>query len=261
MHPLSDSTTFFVPADHPLRAIWSRTDSILLIFAGAAAEFALNKAVDWLYFTGRLPADPIGRLFSTVGYARQIIFADTVTAHAAIDQITRIHQGVEKARGSRIPDWAYRDVLYMLVHYSLATAGVLQRPLRPEEKEAIYQVFLRMGQRMQIPELPLTYQDWQLSYAQHLQNDLACSDFTRDLFLQYRKHLGPWRYRLLLLTQKLVVPGHVRQLLGWKPFSPLQPLMPLYRLTRGTPLEKMLRYCLIPARYRRQAAALEQQHY
>ncbi|MEJ7663471.1 MAG: hypothetical protein WKG07_29945 [Hymenobacter sp.] len=40
--------------------------AVLFIFAGAAAEFALNKAVDWLYFTGRLPADPLGRLFSTV---------------------------------------------------------------------------------------------------------------------------------------------------------------------------------------------------
>ena len=39
-------------------------DTILFIFAGAgAAEFALNKAVDWLYFTGKLPTDPLGRLF------------------------------------------------------------------------------------------------------------------------------------------------------------------------------------------------------
>jgi hypothetical protein len=54
-------------------------------FSGAAAEFALNKAVDWLYFTGRLPADPIGRLFSTVSYARQIVFAPEEEALKAID--------------------------------------------------------------------------------------------------------------------------------------------------------------------------------
>ena len=46
---------------------------VAFIFAGAAAEFALNKAVDWLYFTGKLPKDPLGRLFTTVEYARQIV--------------------------------------------------------------------------------------------------------------------------------------------------------------------------------------------
>ena len=46
-----------------VRQIWVKSDTVLFIFAGAAAEFALNKAVDWLYFTGRLPTDPFGRLF------------------------------------------------------------------------------------------------------------------------------------------------------------------------------------------------------
>ncbi len=65
----------FVEKKSVVRKIWGKSDTILFIFAGAAAEFALNKAVDWLYFTGRLPADPIGRLFSTVTYARSIVFA------------------------------------------------------------------------------------------------------------------------------------------------------------------------------------------
>jgi hypothetical protein len=51
--------------------IWGEPDRVLLIFAGAAAEFALNRAVDWLFVTGRLPAHPIGRLFSTVRYAQR----------------------------------------------------------------------------------------------------------------------------------------------------------------------------------------------
>ena len=66
----------FVKTDSIVREIWGKSDTVLFIFAGASAEFALNKAVDWLYFTGRLPADPLGRLFSTVAYARMIIFAD-----------------------------------------------------------------------------------------------------------------------------------------------------------------------------------------
>ncbi|MEO7444749.1 MAG: DUF2236 domain-containing protein, partial [Ferruginibacter sp.] len=78
----------FTEEDDITREVWGSGDTILFIFAGAAAEFALNKAVDWLYFTGRLPADPLGRLFSTVTYARKIIFAPEKDALAAIDNIT-----------------------------------------------------------------------------------------------------------------------------------------------------------------------------
>ena len=132
---------FFVNKNSIVRIIWGKSDTILFIFAGSAAEFALNKAVDWLYFTGRLPADPIGRLFSTVVYARRIIFSEKEQALKAIDQITSIHKGVEKNRGSVIPDWAYRDVLYMLIHYSIASFELLERNLSGEEKEEV-QCFL-----------------------------------------------------------------------------------------------------------------------
>src|SRR5438067_10518318 len=103
---------FFVPKSSIVRVIWGKSDTVLFIFAGASAEFALNKAVDWLYFTGRLPADPIARLFSTVRYAREIVFSVNGAANAAIDRIAAIHSAVEKQRGAHIPDWAYRDVLF-----------------------------------------------------------------------------------------------------------------------------------------------------
>ncbi|GAO42907.1 oxygenase MpaB family protein [Flavihumibacter petaseus] len=248
----------YVPQHHLLRRIWGRTDAILLIFAGAAAEFALNKAVDWLYFTGKLPADPIGRLFSTVTYAQRIIFADTASAHAAIDQITRIHHKVETERGASIPQWAYRDVLFMLIHYSIAAATVLGEKPGEQDKEEIYTVFRKMGERMRIEDLPDSYRQWETVYRQHLLQDLANGALTHDLFQQYRKHLGWWRYRILLESQKLVVPATVRSLLQWKSTSLLTPAMPLYRLTRGTVFEKLLQYLVIPARYRQPAAAMEQ---
>src|SRR3954447_4518130 len=112
---------FFVDKKSVVREIWGKGDTILFIFAGASAEFALNKAVDWLYFTGRLPADPLGRLFSTVSYAREIIFSSKDDAMQAIDRINHIHGAIETARGQKIPDWAYRDVLFMLIHYSIAS--------------------------------------------------------------------------------------------------------------------------------------------
>src|SRR4026208_51348 len=104
------SKEYFVDKHSIVRRIWGKSDTILLIFAGASAEFALNKAVDWLYFTGRLPADPLGRLFSTVAYAREIIFSTTDNANRSIDRMKQIHALVEDARGTRIPDAAYRDV-------------------------------------------------------------------------------------------------------------------------------------------------------
>src|SRR6188474_702610 len=111
----------FVDENSIVRKIWGKSDTVLFIFAGASAEFALNKAVDWLYFTGKLPSDPIGRLFSTVRYAKKIVFASKAEANNAIDGLRQIHNAVERNRGFSIPDWAYRDVLFMLVHYSIAS--------------------------------------------------------------------------------------------------------------------------------------------
>src|SRR5215203_3906956 len=109
----------FVAKDSIVRKIWGKSDTVLFIFAGAAAEFALNKAVDWLYFTGRLPSDPLGRLFSTVRYAKKIVFSSKDEANKALDTLRQIHSSVEQNRGAVIPDWAYRDVLFMLIHYSI----------------------------------------------------------------------------------------------------------------------------------------------
>src|SRR4026207_431400 len=140
----------YVDEHSVVREIWGKSDTILLIFAGAAAEFALNKAVDWLYFTGRLPSDPLGRLFSTVSYARQIVFSEKEAAHRAIDKMRSIHSAVESSRGSAIPDWAYRDVLFMLIHYSISSFEVLERKLSEEEKEEVFTVFHKVGSRMGI---------------------------------------------------------------------------------------------------------------
>ncbi len=161
--------TCFVDKNSIVRKIWGKGDTILFIFAGAAAEFALNKAVDWLYFTGRLPADPLGRLFSTVAYARKIVFADYHEAVLAIDQITAIHKTVEGNRGAQIPDWAYRDVLFMLIDYSIRSFEVLERKLTDNEKAEVFDVFNRMGRRMEITGLPENYQNWMSLVTQYLQ--------------------------------------------------------------------------------------------
>ena len=248
---------YFVERDSVVRRIWGRSDIILFIFAGASAEFALNKAVDWLYFTGKLPSDPLGRLFSTVSYAREIVFSTREDAHSAIDKIKNIHQVVEQDRGGKIPDWAYRDVLFMLIYYSKAAFELLERKMNPQEKEELYQVFYRVGNRMGLKELPANHLDWLPVRQSHLEHDLENSHYSIDLFKQYRKHLGTFRYRMLIEAQKLVVPGRVRSLLGFNPVHWLRPSVPVYKLSKNLGLDGMIKDLLLPSDYKTQIQALD----
>ncbi len=248
---------YFVEKGSVVRKIWGRSDIILFIFAGASAEFALNKAVDWLYFTGKLPSDPLGRLFSTVSYAREIVFSTQEDAHSAIDKIKSIHQAVEKDRGGKIPDWAYRDVLFMLIYYSKAAFELLERKMNPEEKEELYQVFYRVGERMELKELPEDYVEWVPVRQSHLEQDLEKSPYSLDLFKQYRKHLGAFRYRMLIEAQKLVVPAKVRSLLGFNPVHWLRPSVPVYKFSKNLGLDGMIKDLLLPSDYKTQIQALD----
>jgi len=248
---------YFVEKNSIFRKIWGKSDTVLFIFAGAAAEFALNKAVDWLYFTGRLPAQPIDRLFSTVSYARKIIFADNETALKTINSIYSIHKVVEKNRESTIPDWAYRDVLYMLIHYSLASFEVLERGLTLEEKEEVFDVFYRFGTIMKLKGLATNYKEWLVQRNNDIENDLLKSRYTIDLFKQYRKHLGSVRYFLLIEGQKLIIPEKVRLLLHFRKFSILSIVLPLYKLTRIFQLDNAIKKLILPHKYEKEIKELD----
>jgi hypothetical protein len=241
---------YFVDENSIVREIWGKSDTILFIFAGCAAEFALNKAVDWLYFTGRLPADPLGRLFSTVRYARMIVFSPLKVANKAIENMRKIHVAVEQNRGAKIPDWAYRDVLFMLIYYSIAAYELLERKLNDEEKEEVYNVFYRVGLGMGLQELPQNYNEWLPVREVHLNQDLQRSTYTEDLFRQYKKHLGAMRFRVMIEGQKLVLPDSVKQLLHFSDFSLLTPVVPVYKITRLMKLDWLLKNILLPADYK-----------
>lgn len=248
---------YFVKEDSIVRKIWGKADTILVIFAGAAAEFALNKAVDWLYYTGKLPADPIGRLFSTVTYARTIVFAEKKSAFQAIDSINAIHSSVESRRGKTIPDWAYRDVLFMLIDYSIRAFELLERPLRTFEKQEILEVFTEVGKRMHLKDLPEDFEEFRSMRQSHLRRDLHNGDFTKDLFRQYRNHLGFVRFRLLLETQILIVPNSVRQLLSLRQYSLLSPFISLYKISRSFRLDWLLKEMILPSSYKKEIKALD----
>lgn len=247
----------FVKNDSIVRKIWGKSDTILFIFAGASAEFALNKAVDWLYFTGKLPSDPLGRLFSTVRYARKIVFSSLEDANAAIDTMRKIHSAVEQNRGDVIPDWAYRDVLFMLIHYSIAAYELLEKKLTESEKEEVYNVFYRVGIRMGLKELPENYIDWLPVRDSHLIENLQKSNFTTDLFKQYRKHLGAMRYKVLIEGQKLVVPNRVKELMNLNNFSLITPLVPIYKFSKFIKMDRVIKNILLPSSYKSQIDELD----
>lgn len=247
---------YFVNPGSIVRKIWGNSDTILFIFAGASAEFAVNKAVDWLYFTGKLPSDPLGRLFSTVAYARKIVFSEFDAANDAIDKIAAIHHNVEQSRGARIPDWAYRDVLFMLIDYSIRSFEILERKLTEQEKTETFNVFYRVGHRMGIPDLPTTYSVWKEMREEHMRENLISCDLTKDLYLQYRKHLGLVRYLILRQAQVLVVPPLVNKLLKLNKIQLLLPVIAIYKLMRYFKMEQYLKDAIMPSAYRQQIADL-----
>lgn len=251
------SADYFVDKHSVVRQIWGKSDTILFIFAGASAEFALSKAVDWLYFTGRLPVDPLGRLFSTVSYAKAIVFSEKQAALHAIDTMANIHAQVEAKRAATIPDWAYRDVLFMLIDYSIRSFEILERKLSRSEKDEVFQVFNRMGSHMGLNGLPATFEEWETMRKAHLQQNLQHSKYTDDLFSQYNKHLGALRYRILLEAQTLVVPHTVNKLLGLRKTSLLSPLITLYKLSKIIKIDWLLKDLILPSKYKGEIKALD----
>jgi uncharacterized protein (DUF2236 family) len=238
----------FVDRRSIVRTIWGDPDLVLLIFAGSAAEFALNRAVDWLFFTGKIPRDPIGRLFSTVAYAQEIVFVDEEKARRTLDRINAQHASVEHERGQTIPDWAYRDVLYMLIDYS-ERAYELYRPLSQHQKNELFEVFVRIGEALYIPELPKTYADWKVDRHRHLVRDLAYGKHSAMLYQAYRKHLGFWRYHLLLEVQALLVPNEVRRQLHLSSNPLISGLVQTYGMIGRHNVQSLVHTLLIPPRY------------
>jgi uncharacterized protein (DUF2236 family) len=239
----------FVDRRSIVRTIWGNPDLVLLIFAGSAAEFALNRAVDWLFFTGEIPRDPIGRLFSTVSYAQEIVFVDEEKARRTLDRINARHASVEDQRGQTIPDWAYRDVLYMLIDYSERAYSLLYRPLSQSQKDDVFEVFLRIGEALCIPKLPKSYVEWQTDRRKHLIQDLTYSKHTRLLYRSYREHLGLFRYSLLLEVQASLVPSHVRGLLQLDSNRLIGGLAQAYGMIGRGHVRSLVHTLLIPPRH------------
>jgi hypothetical protein len=189
-------------------------------------------------------------MFSTLSYARGIVFANEEKAIQTISHIRQIHQNVETKRGDLIPDWAYRDVLFMLIDYSIRSYESLRHPLSHLDKQEVYDVFFRIGKSMQICNLPTDYTAFLSERACSLQKHLEPSAYTTDLFRQYRKHLGWFRYFCMLNVQQLVCHPILRQNFHQHPIIVPHLSFMIYKFSRLLGLKNFLLQWLIPKAYR-----------
>ncbi len=239
--------------------IWQSPDAIMLFFAGGAAEFAAIKAVDWLFFTGALPDDPVGRFFETVRFAQRAFYSDPEQAIKTMAMINQIHRQVEADRGYAIPQWAYRDVLFIILDYGERAYKVVYGELSEAERLDYFAAVLAIGQAMQLSDLPTTYAEYQVQRHRQLLDDYAHTPLTDELFARYRVALGPWRYWLLRRVQACLVPEEVRTVLALKPEWLTTLLLRVYHhLPGGGNKLRWLHGVLLPQAYANQLRALSQ---
>jgi uncharacterized protein (DUF2236 family) len=242
-----------------IRRIWSSPDAILLFFAGGAAEFAVLKAVDWLFFTNSLPAAPIERFFETVRFAQRVFFGTPTQAATTIDTINRIHRHIESARGRPIPEWSYRDVLFLLIDYGERAHAIIYGPMSAADQLAHFEAFLALGHAMQLRGLPTSYAGYQAQRHQQLLDDYAASVFMDRLFGSYRAAIGSWRYCLLRLIQASLLPTELRPVVGLRPNYLVDGVLRCYRyLPGGGNKLRWLHRLLLPGHVARQVSMLAQ---
>ena len=237
--------------------IWSSTDAILLVFAGSAAEFAAIKAVDWLFYTNRLPSAPIDRLFDTARFAQHLFFTTPEEANATLHRINKIHGGVEKSRKMEIPNWAYKDVLYMLIDYSERAHKVVFGEMSRNEKVAYFEAAMAVGEGMYLDDLPKNYDDYLLDRKSHLLTDYEYSEFTTLLFMSYKKALGSFRLHLLKMIQGSILPDELRGVINLKSNFIISGLLKVYCLLPGGGEKlKWLHKIILPNKYYKQLKEL-----
>ncbi len=138
----------------------------------------------------------------------------------------------------------------MLIDQTQRAYELLCRPLTQAEREELYATFLQVGRGLNVQELPATYAEWQQDREHHLRRDLAYGDFTGRLYEQYRRHLGPWRYWILLQVQGVLVAEPVRKLLRLRQQRLLLGTsMQVYAWIRALGLQSFVQRALVPPRY------------
>jgi hypothetical protein len=90
-----------------------------------------------------------------------------------------------------------------------------------------------------------------------MERDLARGRHTALLYGSYRRHLGEWRYRLLLEVQALLVPERVRGLLRLRRRALFSAAVDVYAALPLPGLRPLLRRLLLQPRYWGEVAEVE----
>jgi hypothetical protein len=189
------------------RAIWGDTENILLIYVGSAAEFALNPENHWLFYTGKLPADPLRRFERTLRYQRKLFFTPQEAIPALARHIKDIHRDVEKSRSQeegpiKISDQAYLQVFAMLIEYGILGFEYLhRRTMTLQERETYFDDMRSIALMMEIRNFPEDYRHYLIRRARMVISELRCNAFTLELMDAYRKKLPAFSYWGLLQFQ------------------------------------------------------------
>jgi hypothetical protein len=205
------------------RAIWGDAENIILIYAGAAAEFALNPENDWLFYTGKLPADPLHRFENTLRYQRRLFFMPQEAVPALARHIKELHNDLEKKRSLehgriRISDQAYLQVFSMLIDYGIRGYEYLHRlKLTEDQRETYFNDIRSIALMMEIRDFPADYGDYLARRDRIVVSELQYNAFTRELMDAYRRNLPPFCYWALLQFQARFIDPTLAHRLDLKP--------------------------------------------
>jgi len=189
------------------RTIWGDAENILLIYAGSAAEFALNPENHWLFYTGELPSDPLRRFEATLQYQRKLFFTSQEALPALARHIKQMHSDVEKRRSEeqgeiKISDAAYLQVFSMLIEYGILGYEYLhRRRMASPERETYFNDMRSIALMMGIAAFPENYGDYLDRRDRMVACELQCNALTWELMKAYRKSLAPVSYWGLLQFQ------------------------------------------------------------
>jgi len=111
---------------------------------------------------------------------------------------------------------------------------------------------------MKIEGLPSDLEAWEHMRTQQLQENFEYSKYTKDLFIQYKKHLGNLRYRLLLEAQTLIAPKKIKSLLNFRKISFLYAIIPFYNLGKLVKADYLFKELLLPKAYKQEIKSLDE---
>ena len=121
---------------------------------------------------------------------KKFAFGSPEVQQRVAQQIRNFHTPLEQKRGFVIPAEAYRDVLMMIIDMGERTYELFHGPLSPEQRLEYFEMCRTMGQWMDIPNIPQSYEEYLYVREESLQRDYRPSEYAEKLFQSYRSILA-----------------------------------------------------------------------